>query len=258
MRNRKPFPAFKDSPAFKYFSHWILDTGRINGIDASIDFESEIDEFGDMVIKNVAVTFFPDRRMRELKYKDHPLREEQKADYRGYSHSGVASLCDVDGRWMKKGNVMPPPELSDETGSCLGYSPDGDFAWFRYYGFINIDYAKKAVEQFAFIDECEWARDGSIDIAALVKTYTEEEIQDHQIKQIEDDIKSHEYGKKEKVFDRIVNEKIATGEWVVPEGVSICGTGLMIFIDAAHWDKNAPVNVLQRQIEELRKQIFGE
>ncbi len=257
MWNNKAFLTFNDSPAFKYFSHWLPDDGLIDALDASIDFDSDIDEFRNMVIKNVAVTFFPHHRMQELKYKDHPLRHEQWATYQGYSHSGVASLCDVDGRWMKSGNVMPPPRLADETGSCLGYSPDGDFAWFRYYGFANIDYAMQALEQFAFIRECEWARDGSIDVAALVKTYTEEEIKAYQIKQVEEEIRSHEYSKKMKIFDEIVNQKIATGDWILPEGVSLCGTRLLIWGGALHWDKNAPVNVLERQIKKLRFEIFG-
>lgn len=258
MHNKKTFYTFKNSLAFKYFRHWLPDDGLIDAIDASIDFELDFDELGQMVIKDVAVTFFPDRRMREEKFKDHPLRSEQRTAYRGCSHSGVASLFDVDDGWMKDGNVMPPPEFVDETGACLGYSPDGDFSWLKYYGFADIEYAKQAVEQFGFIRECVWARDGSIDITSLVKTYTEEEIQSYQIRQVEKEIKEHEYNNKKKAFDAIVNQKIASGEWVVPEGVIVGEKYLLFTLDALHWDENVPVSVFESQYQKLRKEIFGE
>lgn len=221
MWNNKAFLTFNDSPAFKYFSHWLPDDGLIDALDASIDFESDIDEFRNMVIKNVAVTFFPHHRMQELKYKDHPLRHEQWATYQGYSHSGVASLCDVDGRWMKSGNVMPPPRLADETGSCLGYSPDGDFAWLRYYGFANIDYARQAIEQFAFIRECEWARDGSLDPEILVKPLSvrkrEGRINTHKNK-----IRSEETRRCAERFESEIKRRFSSGEMWCPKNVDVC------------------------------------
>lgn len=353
MQNNTKFRTYKDSPGRKYFSPLIADDGLIDAIDASIDFNQEVDESG-VKIKEVAVTFFPDRLMRELKYKDHPLREEQRAAYMECSHSGVASLFDEDDGWMRDGNIMPPPELADETGSCLGYSPIGDFAWLSWFGFENIEYAKQALEQFGFIRECTWARDGSIDPASLVKSgairksqaeihkikswiyseetkrcrrefesevkrqmasgemkkcpknvdmyfesmllkpetaetnpqylelkeqwdalrekminerdarikkrdcHAEKEIRAYHASQIEDEIKYYEYKQKEKIFDDTLNQKISSREWVVPEGVSVFGKGLMISGGAAHWDKNAPVNVLSRQLDELKTQIFGE
>lgn len=169
MQNNKKLLTFKDSLAFKYFSHWLPNDGLINAVDASIDFEWEYNELDGKIIKQVAVTFFPHRKMKELKYKNHPLRDEQRLAYAGYCHSGAGSLFDINGDWMRNGNIMPPRNFIDESGSCLGYSPDGDFAWIRYFGFANIDYAKQAMEQFAFIRECSWARDGSIDPGTLVK-----------------------------------------------------------------------------------------
>lgn len=351
MQNK--IPTFERCPSRKYFDHWVPNDELIDANDAAIYHNLELSEHGGMVVKEVAISFFPVSRMRALKYKGHPLYDEQRGAYRGYSHSGAGSKYDADGEWMKLGNILPPPDLVDDTGSCLGFSPDADFAWLKHFGFENETYARQALKQFAFIRECEWARDGSIDPASLMKTvairknqaeihkikrwiYTEEnkqclkefeaeikrqlasskilcpknvymnfkvmrlkfetsetspgclefkeqwdqireqviserdmrikkrdwnaeqEIRAYHIYEIEEEIRSYEYKQKEKVFDEIKNQKISSGEWVVPEGVSIFGTGLCIPLGAVDWDENAPVNILSRQLEELRNQILGE
>ena len=252
MQNNR-YPTFKDSPAFKWFGRPKDDL--IAAKDARIYWHYTPEP--PFRVTHVAVVCFPLDKLRSLKgYKDHPVWRANGAVFNNRVCRGSSGHC-ISG-WVRDGNVMPPPELLDGEGLCVGYSPDGDFALLRHIGFETYEDAERAVQEFAHIEECSWARSGNIDIAALVKTCTEEEIQARQIEQIEEEIRSHEYSKKEKVFDEIVNQKIANGEWVVPEGVSICGTGLLIFAGAADWHESAPVNVLQRQIEVLRKEIFGE
>ena len=125
MQNKKRLRTFKDSPALEYFSHWLSDDGQIDAIDARTYFKLAPDGFGWWGMKEVAVTFFPLRKMRELKYYDHPLHNEQWAVYRGqYPYSQSGNHFD---EWMQDGNVMPPANLIEDTGSRLGYSPDADF-----------------------------------------------------------------------------------------------------------------------------------
>lgn len=351
MQNK--LPIFKDSPGLNYFRHWLMNEGLIAAVDARIYYNLEPSEHGGLAVKGVAVSFFPKNRMRELGYSDHPIYEEQHAVYRGrdgYSyHSG-----NVYDEWMNSGDVKSPPPYPEDTCCNVVYGPTEEFEGLCWFGFENEQDAKQALEQFAHIEECTWARDGSIDPASLVKTvatrkseaeihkikrwiYAEEnkrcrrefenevkrqmasgemkkcpknvdmyfesmrlkpetaetnpqylelkeqwdalrekminerdmrikkrdwnaeqEIRAYHIYEIEEEIRADENKQKEKAFDEIKNQKISNGEWVVPEGVSVFGTGLMISGSAAHWDENAPVNILSRQLDELKIQIFGE
>lgn len=220
MQNNKPFPTFKDSPAFKWFPHWQSDDGLIGAVDAGIYHNHDRDEFGGMVIKEVAVSFFPLRKMQQLKYHDHPLQREQQAIYGGMygytSHSGN----DFDD-WMKDGNVMPPAKFLSSEGVCLGYSPDGDFAFFKYFGFENVEYARQAMEQFAFIRECEWARDGSITPEMLVKPLSVRK-REGKTNTLKQQIRSEEIGRCAEEFEYEINRRLSSGEMWCPKNVDIC------------------------------------
>ena len=226
MQNNKAFPTFKDSPAFKYFSHWLHDDGLIDAIDARIYHNFEFDEFGGMFIKEIAVSFFPLQKMRQLKYYDHPLYKEQQAVYGGIdgytSHSG-----NDFNDWMKDGNIMPPAEFLSSEGVCLGYSPDGDFAFFKYFGFANIDYAKQALEQFAFIRECERARDGSIDLETLVETAAERKHK-AEIRKIKSQIYAEEKERCLREFKAEIERRLSSGEMKCPKNVDMLFSSMLL------------------------------
>lgn len=166
MRNK--FSTFKDSPALRYFRHWLADDGLIDAIDARIYYNLEPCELGGLVVKEVAVSFFPKNRMQESGHLGHPLYEEQNAVYKGPSgyiyHSGNRF-----NEWMLNGDVKSPPPYPKDTGCNVGYGPSEDFEGLIWFGFENEQYARQALEEFAHIREAEWARDGSIDPYALVK-----------------------------------------------------------------------------------------
>jgi len=251
MQNSATYhPTFKDNPVLKWFQ--LPEGGLIDAIDAAIYWNIETKPT--IKVKNVAVAYFPRKKMKELGYNGHPAWDAKAACYNGKIFSASSGNCFSE--WMRYSNEKPPP-CDSESNSKLGYSPDADFEYLRACGFPTFEEAKRAVIEFSYIRECEWARDPSFDIAALVKPYTKEELNKYKQRQIEEEIRSLEYAEKEIEFTEIVNHKIQSGEMIVPDGVSIVGTGLMIHLCAADCNESAPVNVLSRQFDTLQEQIFG-
>ncbi len=167
---RNDLPTFNSCPGLSYFRHWIPDDGLINAVDSAIHYNLEPNEHGSLALKRRYSIVLSGTQDAGVKIQII-LCLMRRAVYRKCSHSGAGSLFDAGGEWMKHGNILPSPRnMTDDTGSCLGFSPDADFTWFKHFGFENECYAEQALEQFSFIRECAWARDGSIDPRTLVAT----------------------------------------------------------------------------------------
>lgn len=251
MRNK--LPIFEDSPAFKWFP--LPENGRISGKDARL-YWSHANGFTGK-IKNVAVSYFPLDRLRKLRgYEEHPLWQANGAVFNREMYSGSSGNCISD--WMEDGNTMPTPPHDEDSGSRFGYSPDGDFACFRAVGFETIESAENALKQFAHIEECGWARDGSIDPATLLKANVSNDLIARQIREIERDIQEYEYDQKEKKFVYLVNQKIENGELIVPEGFRVLEWGAYTanIADLPYSSKCRAYKFCEAW-DELRNSVFG-
>ena len=251
MQNKPP--TFEDSPAFKWFPR--PENGRISGRDAKL-YWSYVDGFTTK-IRHFAVSYFPLDRLRKLDgYVDHPIWQANGAVFNRKIYSGSSGNC-ISG-WMQDGNVMPPPPHDEDSGSRFGFSPDGDFACLKAFGFETIESAKAALKQFSHIEECEWARDGSVDPATLLNGKINDDLIARQIREIERDIQQHEYDQNRKKFYNLVNQKIQSGEWIVPKGFMILdGGGYCANIADLPFSPKCHAYKFCNDWDELKQSIFG-
>lgn len=220
MQNK--LPIFKDSPGLKYFRHWLMNDGLIAAIDARIYYNLEPSEHGGLAVKGVAVSFFPRNRMRDLGYSGHPIYEEQHVVYRGKNGYGYHSGNRFD-EWMENGDVKSSPPYPEDTGCNVGYGPTEDFEGLCWFGFEDEQYAKQALEQFAYIKECAWARDGSIDPRALVKSIDERKRR-ASISAMKGQIYQEETMKCLEDFESAIKQRLASGEMRCPKNVDMIFT----------------------------------
>jgi len=152
------YPTFIDSPAFKWFKR---DNGDlIDAIDAQLYWsESGGNAFS---ITNFAIAYMPRRKIKS----DHPLWKANANVFNKETYKCSSGNCDSE--WMKQGDIIPKL-IYEDSDPLIGFSPIGDFEYLKYIGFENIDFAKQAIQEFAFIKECEWARDSNIVYSDFVK-----------------------------------------------------------------------------------------
>lgn len=243
-------PTFEDSPAFKWFPK--SENGLIRAKDARLYWS-----YSNAKIQHLAVSYFPLDRLRKLEgYEDHPLWQANSAVFNGNIYEGSSGNC-ISG-WMQNGNIMPPPPHDEDSGSRFGYSPDGDFACLRALGFETIECAEKALKQFAHIEECGWARDGTIDPAMLVNARMHDSLIARQMKDMERDILEYEYDQKRKKFSELISQKIQNGELIVPEGFMILeGGGYSAKIADLPYSPKCPAYKFCQAWDDLKQSIFG-
>ena len=249
------FPTFEDSPAFKWFPR--PKDGLIKGKD--VRFYWAYTDLHPIRITHLAVSYFPLDKLREIEgHEEHPLWRVHSAVFNSKVFPDSSGNC-ISG-WMQGGNVMPPPPHDEESGSRFGYSPDGDFASLKAFGFESIEAATNALEQFAHIEECGWARDGRIDPAALVKANIQDDVIARQLKEIEEDIQDYECRQKEKRFVSLVREKIQSGELIVPDGFGITpdGGSYYALARALPYSSKCPAYNFCQTWKELKRSVFGD
>src|SRR4051812_47859792 len=97
MENKIYHPTFNESPALKWFPHWMSEDGLVDGIDVEIYFTSEFIG-GSERIKNVSVMYLPKTKMKEMKLEDHPVWQKTNWYLRHFGNS--TGNCCRD--WMEK------------------------------------------------------------------------------------------------------------------------------------------------------------
>jgi hypothetical protein len=252
MRNK--LPTFKDSPAFNYFRHWVSDDGLIDAVDARIYYNLGFSDNGGLTTKDVAVSFFPKNRMQKLGYAGHPLYEEQHAAYRGRCGYTYHSGNGYD-EWMQNGDIKSPPPHPEDTGCNVGYGPTEDFEGLKWFGYENIEYAKRALEQFGFIRECVYARDGSIDPRTLVMTVDARKRR-AEFQNIKSKIFAEEKERCVKDFKEEIKRLISTGEIRCPKNVDMLFTSMLL---NGHVAKTNPGSLeFKERWEKIRKKVISE
>jgi hypothetical protein len=84
-------------------------------------------------VKDVEVVFVPREALSD---------DELKAEYVRYNRQWGSDLGNSTQHWLEEG----------------GYTPEGVFEHLLHYGFASEADTRRALEEFAHIEECEWAR----------------------------------------------------------------------------------------------------
>ena len=153
--NKKRMPNGDDNPALDWFSHLLSEDGLYPSEDVMIFWNRED---GVLQVRDVAVVYRPRKYMKAKGYVDHPAGMMISSLYNNRLFQGSSGNCFIQD-WMKYGNKIPPPPHDSESGSKLGFSPDGDFKCFEAWGFVSPEEERRALREFARIRECQWARD---------------------------------------------------------------------------------------------------
>ena len=143
------FSKFSENPALKYFGQWIPDDGLIDADDTAIYWN----QTAESKIKEVAVVYFPRKKLRELGWGDHPAWRAKAAVYKNFNRSSGNCFS----KWMSKGNYKVEFPDDVEVGAELGLCPDQDFQLLKLWGFESEHARACAIHQFAHIRECAWA-----------------------------------------------------------------------------------------------------
>ena len=117
------------NPVYPHFKHLLSQTGRYPARHIDI-FWNLTDEW---TIKDVEVVFVPREALAD---------QELQTKYRRYNGQWVANLGNCVEQWLKED----------------GYTPEMIFGRFMHYGFASDAETRRALEEFAHVEECEWAR----------------------------------------------------------------------------------------------------
>jgi hypothetical protein len=96
-----------------------------------------------------------------------------------------------------------------------------------FFGFGNVEYARQALEQFAFIRECEWARDGSITPETLVETAAERK-HEAEIRKIKSRIYAEEKERCLREFKTEIKRCLSSGEMKCPKNVDMLFSSMLL------------------------------
>jgi hypothetical protein len=125
----------ESNPAYQRFSHHLSPTGRYPAAYVDVFWNKD----SSYKIKDVEVIFIP-RGAHDL-----PRRPDGEEFWNAYSR--------YNKRWR-----------SDLGNSCRGWleddglTPESIFGMLLEHGFSNNDELERALEEFAHIEECNWAR----------------------------------------------------------------------------------------------------
>lgn len=119
------------NPVYPHFKHLLSHTGRYPAEHVDI-FWNLTDDDPERV-RDVEVVFFPREALHD---------EELKAKYDHYNRRWESDLGNSTPEWLEPG----------------GYTPEDIFGHLLHYGFASDAETRGALEEFAHIEECEWAR----------------------------------------------------------------------------------------------------
>jgi hypothetical protein len=117
------------NPVYPHFKHLLSQTGRYSARHIDI-FWNLTDE---RAIKDVEVVFVPREALAD---------QELRNKYKRYSSQWVANLGNCAEQWLKED----------------GYTPERIFGRFMHHRFASDAETRRALEEFAHVEECEWAR----------------------------------------------------------------------------------------------------